>query len=416
MSDARSRVEGALAAVGRGDVVLIVDDESRENEGDLVVAAECADPKAVNFMITLGRGLVCCATDTATLARLTLPQMVIGNDSPHETAFTVSIDIANGGTGISATDRSNTIRAIADPDSLASDFVRPGHVFPLRAVAGGVLSRRGHTEAAVDLMKLAGLRPAAAICEILDADGEPARGPYLATLAQEYGIAMLSVADIVQYRLATSQVTRAAETVLPTLYGQFRMFGYRDGEGGEHLALVLGDPSKADAPLVRMHSECLTGDVFGSQRCDCGAQLVGAMEMIATAGNGVIVYLRGHEGRGIGLVEKLRAYALQDGGMDTVDANLALGLPIDARDYQAGTAILRDLGHRRVRLLTNNPEKVRVLEASGIEVLQRLPLAPSPTAENVNYLLTKRERMDHARRFPTEPLGFEPAEITALYA
>lgn len=387
----------AVAAIARGDMVLVVDDEDRENEGDLILAAEKATPENIGFLVRHTSGVVCVPMAGEDLDRLRLPPMAAVNQDPKGTAYTVSVDAISGvSTGISAADRAHTMRLLADPRTTPEELSRPGHVFPLRANPRGVLGRPGHTEAAVDLMRLAGLRPAGVIAEVVNDDGSMARLPELLVLAREYDLPIISIADLIEYRKSLEHgVSRVVETRLPTPAGNFRVIGYADEHSGaEHLALVYGDPSGDDV-LVRVHSECLTGDAFGSLRCDCGEQLEAALEAVANEGRGVVVYLRGQEGRGIGLLNKLRAYELQDGGADTVDANVQLGLPIDARDYGAAARILADLGVRSVRLLSNNPAKQSGLEAHGIVVEDRIPLQTKPTEHNVHYLRTKRDRMRH---------------------
>ncbi|SEG74072.1 GTP cyclohydrolase II /3,4-dihydroxy-2-butanone 4-phosphate synthase [Actinacidiphila yanglinensis] len=393
-------VERAIADIAAGRPVVVVDDEDRENEGDLIVAAERITPQIVAFMMNECRGLICVPMESQELDRLELPQMVQSNTESMRTAFTVSVDAsaAHGvTTGISAADRAATIRLLADPAAAAGDFVRPGHVFPLAARPGGVLVRAGHTEAGVDLARLAGLRPAAAIVEIAREDGTMARLPELVPFARKHGLAIISIEDLIAYRRsAQTEVRREASTRLPTAYGEFRAYGYRGtDDGGEHVALVAGDLGDGTDVLVRVHSECLTGDVFGSLRCDCGPQLQTALREVAAAGRGVVLYLRGHEGRGIGLMSKLRAYELQERGRDTLDANLELGLPADARDYAAAAHILADLGVRSLRLMTNNPAKSTALARHGIEVLARVPMPVAAGEHNVRYLRTKRDRMGH---------------------
>jgi 3,4-dihydroxy 2-butanone 4-phosphate synthase/GTP cyclohydrolase II len=391
-------VERAVADVAAGHAVVVVDDESRENEGDLVLAASAATPEALAFLIRHTSGVLCAPMLGADLDRLQLPPMAARNEDPKGTAYTVSVDAREGvSTGISAADRARTLRALADPRTAPHDLTRPGHVFPLRAVEGGVLRRPGHTEAAVDLTRLAGLRPAAVIAEIVNDDGTMARLPELLAFGRAHDLSVVSIADLAAHRRRVETlVSRVAETRLPTVHGEFRAVGFRSTvDGVEHVALVLGDVADGEDVLVRLHSECLTGDVFGSLRCDCGQQLDSALAAVADEGRGVVVYLRGHEGRGIGLVPKLQAYQLQDGGSDTVDANLELGLPADARDYGMGAQILAELGVRRVRLLTNNPEKSQALQAHGLEVLRRVPTTPEPTPDNLRYLLAKRDRMGH---------------------
>ncbi len=392
-------VERAIADIAAGRPVVVVDDENRENEGDLVVAAEKITPEIVAFMMNECRGLICVPMEDAELRRLDLPQMVQANTESMRTAFTVSVDASGAHgvtTGISAADRAATIRLLADPAAAAGDFVRPGHVFPLAARPGGVLTRAGHTEAGVDLARLAGLRPAAAIVEIALEDGTMARLPDLVPFARKHGLAIISIEALIAHRRAAGPaVRREAGTRLPTAYGDFRAYGYRTDEGVEHIALVAGDLGDGTDLLVRVHSECLTGDVLGSLRCDCGPQLQSALREIAEEGRGVVVYLRGHEGRGIGLLSKLRAYELQERGRDTLDANLELGLPADARDYGAAARILADLGVRSVRLLTNNPAKSAALAGGGVRVLDRVPMPVTAGEHNLRYLRTKRDRMGH---------------------
>ncbi len=402
-------IEEALIDLRAGRMIIVVDDEDRENEGDLVMAAEKVTPEAVNFMTKHGRGLICVALPPERVDALGLPLMVPPEqaNAPLGTAFTVSVDVRHGTTtGISAHDRARTIRALVDPHMTREDFVMPGHVFPLRARPGGVLERPGHTEAAVDLTRLAGLRPGGVICEILAEDGTMARRPQLKVLARQHGLKIITIADLIAYRrrLADPRVHRVATARLPTRYGTFIVHAFEE-EGGNtwapHLALVYGDPKAVDAVLVRIHSECLTGDVFGSLRCDCGDQLDQALKRIVAEGAGVLLYMR-QEGRGIGLRHKLDAYALQDRGLDTVDANLCLGFPVDQRDYTVCARMLEDLGLRRVRLLTNNPQKVAALAAAGITVVERVPLVIPPTPENHVYLATKRRRMGHLLTLPHE--------------
>ncbi|QVI21190.1 bifunctional 3,4-dihydroxy-2-butanone-4-phosphate synthase/GTP cyclohydrolase II [Nocardia tengchongensis] len=390
-------IASAVAAVARGGMVLVVDDENRENEGDLILAAEHATPANIAFLVRHTSGVICVPMTGEDCDRLGLPPMTAVNEDPKGTAYTVSVDAVTGvSTGISAADRAHTMRLLADPRTTAEQLSRPGHVFPLRANDRGVLGRPGHTEAAVDLMRLAGLRPAGVIAEVVNDDGTMARLPDLLIMAKEWDIPLVSIADLIEYRKRLEHgISRVVETRLPTRFGDFRVYGYADEHtGADHLALVLGDPSGENA-LARVHSECLTGDAFGSLRCDCGEQLDAALEAVAAAGRGVVVYLRGQEGRGIGLLNKLRAYELQDGGADTVDANVRLGLPIDARDYRAAARILADLGVNSVRLLSNNPAKQSGLQANGIAVHARIPLQTQPTEHNVHYLATKRDRMSH---------------------
>ncbi|WP_242578718.1 bifunctional 3,4-dihydroxy-2-butanone-4-phosphate synthase/GTP cyclohydrolase II [Streptomyces sp. MST-110588] len=393
-------VERAVADIAAGRPVVVVDDESRENEGDLVVAAEMATPEILAFMMSECRGLICAPMEGAELDRLDLPQMVEHNTESMRTAFTVSVDAsaAHGiSTGISAADRATTLRLLASGSAEAGDFVRPGHIFPLRARPGGVLVRAGHTEAGVDLAKLAGLRPAAAIVEIAGEDGTMLRLPELVPFARKHGLSIISIEDLIAYRRsAEPTVRREAETRLPTAYGEFTAYGYRSTvDGVEHIALVAGDLGDGRDVLVRVHSECLTGDIFHSLRCDCGPQLEASLKRISEAGRGVVIYLRGHEGRGIGLLSKLRAYELQERGRDTLDANLELGLPADARDYGAGAQVLADLGVRSLRLMTNNPEKIAALTRYGLDVLGREPMPVQAGEHNLRYLRTKRDRMGH---------------------
>ncbi|MBD0744240.1 bifunctional 3,4-dihydroxy-2-butanone-4-phosphate synthase/GTP cyclohydrolase II [Streptomyces sp. CBMA152] len=393
-------VEQAIRDIAAGRPVVVVDDEDRENEGDLVIAAEKATPEIVAFMMSECRGLICAPMEGEVLDRLQLPQMVDHNTESMKTAFTVSVDAsaAHGvSTGISAADRATTLRLLADGGSDAGDFVRPGHIFPLRAKPGGVLVRNGHTEAAVDLARLAGLAPAGAIVEIAGEDGVMLRLPELIPFARKHGLTIISIEDLIAYRRsAEPTVRREAEVHLPTSFGEFTAFGYRSTvDGVEHVALVHGEIGDGEDVLVRVHSECLTGDIFHSQRCDCGPQLQASMERITEAGRGVVVYLRGHEGRGIGLLSKLRAYELQEQGRDTLDANLELGLPADARDYAAGAQILQNLGVRSLRLMTNNPDKTTALVRHGLKVSGREPMPVQAGEHNLRYLRTKRDRMGH---------------------
>ena len=402
-------VEDAVAAIGRGEIVIVVDDEDRENEGDLIMAAECATPESIAFFVRHTSGFICTAIDSDRARHLELDPMVANNTEVLKTAFLVSVDAKAGTTtGISAADRAATIRALVDPSTAPHDLARPGHVLPLEARAGGVLKRAGHTEAAVDLARMAGLRPAGVLCEIVDVDKTGmARVPELAEFAAEHGLLMITIADLIRFRRRTEQlVRRIAEVEMPTEWGVFRCHAFESTlDGIEHLAFVYGDVASADngdcagdgddGVLVRVHSECLTGDVFGSRRCDCGPQLGAAMQQIADEGRGVVVYLRGHEGRGIGLGHKIRAYALQEQGRDTVDANTDLGLPVDSREYGIGAQILVDLGVLRLRLLTNNPAKYGGLQGFGLEIAERVGIETTPTPENLRYLRTKQERMGH---------------------
>ncbi|HEX3926478.1 MAG TPA: bifunctional 3,4-dihydroxy-2-butanone-4-phosphate synthase/GTP cyclohydrolase II [Gemmatimonadales bacterium] len=392
-------IERAVAELRAGRMIVVVDDEDRENEGDLVCAAESATPETINFMAHFGRGLICLALTPEDCDRLELPQMVERNGESMATAFTVTIDAHRRfgvSTGISAADRAMTIKVATDPTSTPADLRRPGHISPLRSRPGGVLQRVGHTEASVDLARLAGMRPAGVICEILSPDGTMARLPELQRFAVEHGLLVVSVADLVAYRLRTEQlVHRVAEARLPTEAGEFHVIGYRnDVDDAEHVALVHGDVSGQSNVLVRMHSKCLTGDVFHSLRCDCGVQLHAAMKLIAREGRGVIVYLD-QEGRGIGLLNKLRAYALQDQGDDTVEANERLGFKADLRDFGIGAQILRDLGLSSLRVLTNNPRKLVGLEGYGLEIVERVPLITDATPDNRAYLATKRDKLGH---------------------
>jgi len=394
-----SSIEAALAALRRGEMIVVIDAPDRENEGDLVMAAEQITPEAVNFMATHGRGLICVPMLQERLEELRIPPMAATNSDPKGTAFHVGVDRRDRTTtGISARDRAETIRALADAGSAPVDFTQPGHVFPLAAREGGVLRRAGHTEAAVDLMALAGLAPAGVICEIAGEDGEMERLHGLLGFAERHGLEIVAISDLIAHRLRTENLVARTEAArMPLGPAEFTAVGYRDlYDGREHLALVLGDVSECSGPLVRMHSECLTGDVFGSRRCDCGAQLQLALELIAAEGCGAVVYLRGHEGRGIGLLNKIHAYRLQDEeGLDTIDANLRLGQPVDRRDYGVGMQILRDLGIRRLRLLSNNPAKRAGLEGYGLTVTERVPLVTPPTRENEAYLRTKQQRLGH---------------------
>ena len=391
-------IDDAIAVIRDGGMVVVVDDEDRENEGDLVMAADAATPEQIAFIVKHSSGVVCVPMLGEDLERLEVPMMVARNEDPKGTAYTVTVDaVAGTSTGISAADRALTCRVLADPTSTPEDVSRPGHVFPLRYHPGGVLRRLGHTEASVDLARLAGRRPAAVICEVVNEDGSMARVPDLERFCADHGLLMITIADLVAYRRARETVVeRLAVAKLPTPYGDWRVYGYRSAaDGAESLALLFGDPEGQEDVLVRMHSECLTGDVFRSLRCDCGPQLDLAMARIAAEGQGVIVYLRGHEGRGIGLLHKLQAYGLQDEGADTIEANLQLGLPADARDYGTGALILADLGLSTLRLLTNNPEKRAALGGFGLTIIGRQPIEVRPNASNAFYLRTKAERMGH---------------------
>ncbi len=391
-------IEECIEDIRAGKMVILVDDEDRENEGDLCMAAQMVTPDAVNFMATHGRGLICLTLTPDQIDKLRLPMMVRDNQSPFETAFTVSIEARTGvTTGISAADRARTIQVAARDDVKSGDVVSPGHIFPLRAKRGGVLVRTGQTEGSVDLARLAGLRPAGVICEIMKDDGSMARMPDLKKFARKHDMKICTIADLIAYRVKKdSLVHRAAETRLPTSYGgEFTAVVYtNDVDSFEHLALVKGQIDPDKPVMVRVHSECLTGDVFGSLRCDCGSQLHAAMRMVEKEGSGVILYMH-QEGRGIGLVNKLKAYALQDQGLDTVEANLKLGFKADLRDYGIGAQILRDLGVRKMRILTNNPKKIVGLEGYGLEVVERLPVEVEPVPENLNYLKCKKDKMGH---------------------
>lgn len=398
-----SSIPEAVAAIARGEMILVVDDHDRENEGDLVMAADLVTPDDVNVMVTDGRGLLCLALAPERCDELQLGPMVPENAGREETAFTVSIDLeVAGSTGISAADRARTIRHAVDPSAVPDDFRRPGHVFPLRARPGGVMERRGHTEAAVELARMAGRAPAGMICEVMNPDGTMARLPQLLDMAERHGLHLISIADLVDHRRATETfVTPVGAAELPASEGGGRLVAYRDHDGLDQVAIVHGDVTGDDVP-VRVHSECLTGDVFASYRCDCGEQLAASRQAIEAAGRGVIVYLRGHEGRGIGIVDKLRAYALQDAGHDTVEANVELGHPIDARDYLTAAGILRDLGVQSVRLLTNNPAKEAALVELGVVVRDRVSVAIPPRPDNQTYLDTKRTKLGHHLPHPVQ--------------
>ncbi len=393
-------IEEAIEDIKQGKIIVVVDDEDRENEGDLLMAAEKVTPEAVNFMAKYGRGLVCMPIDGLRLNELDIPQMVEHNTDSLQTAFTVSIDAVETTTGISAHERASTVQKVLDPNAKASDFKRPGHIFPLEAKKGGVLKRAGHTEAAVDLANLAGLYPAGVICEVMDEDGTMARIPQLMKFVKEHDLKIVTIADLIAYRRKHEVlITRITSADMPTKHGNFTVIGYENNLNGEHhLALVKGDVSNGEPVLVRVHSECLTGDAFGSLRCDCGEQCTAAMKQIEKEGRGVLVYMR-QEGRGIGLMNKLKAYSLQDNGMDTVEANLALGFPSDMRDYGIGAQILADLGIKKIKLMTNNPKKLSGLTGYGMEIVERVPIQMSCNKHNIYYLKTKQRRLGHMLNF-----------------
>ncbi|WP_283133701.1 bifunctional 3,4-dihydroxy-2-butanone-4-phosphate synthase/GTP cyclohydrolase II [Rhizohabitans arisaemae] len=391
-------IERAIIDIRDGKAVIVVDDENRENEGDIIFAAAKATPQLLAFTVRHTSGVICVPMEGDDLDRLGLPLMVNQNRERMRTAYTISVDASEGvTTGISAADRARTIRLLADPRTEPTDLVRPGHIFPLRYRAGGVLRRRGHTEAAVDLARLAGLSPAGVLAEVVNDDGTMARLPELRIFADRHDLALVSIEQLVEYRKRNEKVvTRITETGIPNRYGMWRAYGYRSAlDNAEHVALVYGEVDDAEDVLVRAHSECLTGDVLSSLRCDCGAQLDHAMRVISEEGRGVVVYLRGHEGRGIGLLAKLRAYSLQDQGHDTVDANLELGLPTDAREYSGAGQILADLGVKSVRVLTNNPAKIKGMDGYGVKVLGREPMPVAANRHNLRYLTVKRDRLGH---------------------
>lgn len=392
-----SRIEDVIEDLKNGKMIILVDDEDRENEGDLTMAAEKVTPEAINFMAKYGRGLICLSLEPILVEQLNLPLMVDNNKSPFNTAFTVSIEAREGvTTGISAHDRARTILTAVKDDAKPEDLVQPGHIFPLRARKGGVLFRTGQTEGSVDLARLAGLKPAGVICEIMNDDGTMARMPDLIEFAEEHDLKIATVADIIAYRMRNESFVRmVAETVLPTPFGEFKAYGFiNDIDNREHLAIVKGDIDPEKEILVRVHSQCLTGDVFGSYRCDCGDQLEKAMEIIQKEGLGVILYLQ-QEGRGIGLANKLRAYALQDKGRDTVEANEELGFEADLRDYGVGAQMLVALGVKKMKMMTNNPKKIKGIEGYGLEVTDRVPIECEPKPENLKYLMTKCQKLGH---------------------
>lgn len=397
-ADAFATIPEAVAAISRGEIVVVVDDEDRENEGDLIMAAEAATAETIAFFVRHTSGVICTPLTGERLDELDIPLMVRDNTEAQRTAFTYTVDYRHGtSTGISAADRARTIQALIDPATRPGDLARPGHIFPLRYSTGGVLKRAGHTEAAVDLSRMAGMYPAGVLCEIVNDDGTMARVPDLVEFCEEHGLLMISIAELIRYRRQNEKlVRRVSEARIPTAWGDFDCYVYESLlDGQQHVAFVKGAVQGEDNVLVRVHSECLTGDIFGSMRCDCGEQLDAAMKHIAEEELGVLVYLRGHEGRGIGIGHKIHAYSLQDQGRDTVDANLELGLPVDSREYGIGAQILVDLGITTMRYMTNNPAKYGGIEGFGLEITERVPLQSTPNPENIKYLRTKRERMGH---------------------
>ena len=408
-------IEDAIEEIKQGRMVIVVDDADRENEGDLILAAATVTPEAIAFMVRHTSGVICMPVVGERLDDLRIPLMVSDVTDPQRTAFTVSVDARQGTTtGISAADRAHTIKAIVDPGTQPEDLVRPGHVFPLRYREGGVLKRAGHTEASVDLAVLAGLYPAGVLCEIVNEDGTMSRLPSLVEFAKEHGLKLISIADLIQFRRKSERlIDKVADARIPTEYGEFRAVAYESTvDNRVHVAMVLGDVGDGERILVRVHSECLTGDVFGSLRCDCGQQLDAALRKVGEEGRGLVLYIRGHEGRAIGLTHKLRAYQLQEAGRDTVEANVELGFPADPRDYGIGAQILVDLGVRSMRLLTNNPAKRAGLEGYGLSIVERVPLETEPTDENIGYLKAKREKLGHLLDNLGEPVAAEPQQGT----